>query len=130
MKVKNGFNLREVCGENIIVAEGDENIDFSNIISMNESSAYLWQEVQKLDNFTIDTLTQLLCEQYEIDEATAKKDVTTLATQWAAAGIIEGEDMPEVKVEMTQDKKDIEPKKEQETNEEGKRKGFFKRIFG
>lgn len=130
MKVKNGFNLREVCGENIIVAEGDENIDFSNIISMNESSAYLWQEVQKLDNFTIDTLTQLLCEQYEIDEAIAKKDVTTLATQWAAAGIIEGEDMPEVKVEMTQDKKDIEPKKEQETNEEGKKKGFFKRIFG
>lgn len=130
MKVKNGFNLREVCGENIIVAEGDENIDFSNIISMNESSAYLWQEVQKLDNFTIDTLTQLLCEQYEIDEATAKKDVTILATQWAAAGIIEGEDMPEVKVEMTQDKKDIEPKKEQETNEEGKKKGFFKRIFG
>ena len=130
MKVKNGFNLREVCGENIIVAEGDENIDFSNIISMNESSAYLWQEVQKLDNFTIDTLTQLLCEQYEIDEATAKKDVTTLATQWAAAGIIEGEDMPEVKVEMTQNKKDIERKKEQETNEEGKKKGFFKRIFG
>lgn len=130
MKVKNGFNLREVCGENIIVAEGDENIDFSNIISMNESSAYLWQEVQKLDNFTIDTLTQLLCEQYEIDEETAKKDVTTLATQWAAAGIIEGEDMPEVEVEMTQDKKDIEPKKEQETNEEGKKKGFFKRIFG
>lgn len=130
MKVKNGFNLREVCGENIIVAEGDENIDFSNIISMNESSAYLWQEVQKLDNFTIDTLTQLLCEQYDIDEETAEKDVTTLATQWAAAGIIEGEDMPEVKVEMTQDKKDIEPKKEQETNEEGKKKGFFKRIFG
>lgn len=130
MKVKNGFNLREVCGENIIVAEGDENIDFSNIISMNESSAYLWQEVQKLNNFTIDTLTQLLCEQYEIDEETAKKDVTTLATQWAAAGIIEGEDMPEVKVEMTQDKKDIEPKKEQETNEDGKKKGFFKRIFG
>ena len=130
MKVKNGFNLREVCGENIIVAEGDENIDFSNIISMNESSAYLWQEVQKLDNFTIDTLTQLLYEQYEIDEATAKNDVTTLATQWAAAGIIEGEDMPEVKVEMTQDKKDIEPKKEQETNEEGKKKGFFKRILG
>lgn len=130
MKVKNGFNLREVCGENIIVAEGDENIDFSNIISMNESAAYLWQEVQKLNNFTIDTLTQLLCEQYEIDEATAKKDVTTLATQWAAAGIIEGEDMPEVKVEMTQDKKDIEPKKEQEINEEGKKKGFFKRIFG
>ena len=45
MKAKNGFNLRTVCGENILVAEGEENIDFSNIISMNESSAYLWQNV-------------------------------------------------------------------------------------
>ena len=130
MKVKNGFNLREVCGENIIVAEGDENIDFSNIISMNESSAYLWQEVQKLNNFTIDTLTQLLCEQYEIDEATAKNDVTTLATQWAAAGIIEGEDMPEVKVEEQFHKEDINLQKEEITKSEEKKKGFFKRIFG
>ncbi len=130
MKVKNGFNLREVCGENIIVAEGDENIDFSNIISMNESSAYLWQEVQKLDNFTIDTLTQLLCEQYEIDEATAKKDVTTLATQWAAAGIIEGEDMPKIKVEEQFQKEEIKSQKEEITKPEEKKKGFFKRIFG
>ena len=130
MKVKNGFNLREVCGENIIVAEGDENIDFSNIISMNESSAYLGQEVQKLNNFTIDTLTQLLCEQYEIDEATAKNDVTTLATQWAAAGIIEGEDMPEVKVEEQFHKEDINLQKEEITKSEEKKKGFFKRIFG
>ena len=130
MKVKNGFNLREVCGENIIVAEGDENIDFSNIISMNESSAYLWQEVQKLDNFTIDTLTQLLCEQYEIDEETAKKDVTTLATQWAAAGIIEGEDMPKIKVEEQFYKEEIKSQKEEITKPEEKKKGFFKRIFG
>ena len=127
MKVKNGFNLREVCGENIIVAEGDENIDFSNIISMNESSAYLWQEVQKLNNFTIDTLTQLLCEQYEIDEATAKNDVTT---QWAAAGIIEGEDMPKIKVEEQFYKEEIKSQKEEITKPEEKKKGFFKRIFG
>lgn len=40
MKVKSGFNLRNVCGEEIIVAEGEENIDFSNIVSMNESSIY------------------------------------------------------------------------------------------
>lgn len=41
MKKKSGFVLRQVCGENIIVAEGKENIDFSSIIAMNESSAYL-----------------------------------------------------------------------------------------
>lgn len=46
MKTKKGFNLRQVCGENVIVAEGAENIDFSSIISMNESSAYLWNSIQ------------------------------------------------------------------------------------
>ena len=40
MKTKKGFNLRTICGENIIVAEGVENIDFSRIISMNESAAF------------------------------------------------------------------------------------------
>ena len=45
MKAKPGFKLRSVCGENIIVAAGEENIVFINIISMNESSAYLWQNV-------------------------------------------------------------------------------------
>ena len=46
MKTKRGFRLRNICGENIIVAEGIDNIDFSRIISMNESSAYLWQKVE------------------------------------------------------------------------------------
>ena len=90
MKVKNGFNLREVCGEHIIVAEGDENIDFSNIISMNESSAYLWEEVQKMDSFTVDNLVELICDQYEIDEDTARKDATILAAQWGYCGYHRG----------------------------------------
>ena len=34
MKTKKGFVLRNVCGENIIVAEGKENIDFTKIISI------------------------------------------------------------------------------------------------
>ena len=89
MKVKKGFNLREVCGEHIIVAEGDENIDFSNIISMNESSAFLWEEVQKMESFSIDDLVNILCSQYEVDKETAKKDAEALAAQWGKAGIIE-----------------------------------------
>ena len=134
MKVKKGFNLREVCGEHIIVAEGDENIDFSNIISMNESSAYLWEEVQNRESFTVDSLVELLCNQYEIDEETARKDATTLASQWAAADIIEGEDIPEgevgkptVKDEIKLEDSPQEPEREQE---QPRRKSFFKRIFG
>ena len=88
MKAKPGFNLRVVCGENIIVAEGEENIDFSNIISMNESSAYLWQNIQGKE-FTHEDLVGLLTQEYEVDEATAMKDVKALTELWLQAGIIE-----------------------------------------
>ena len=89
MKAKKGFNLRNVCGEQIIVAEGKENIDFSNIISMNESSAYLWKKVQQMESFTADELAQLLTEQYEVEYEVALNDATTLADQWVEAGIVE-----------------------------------------
>lgn len=88
MKAKNGFNLRTVCGENILVAEGEENIDFSNIISMNESSAYLWNSIQGKD-FEVKDLVDLLIEMYEVDEETATCDARLLVDQWKQAEIIE-----------------------------------------
>ena len=94
MRAKKGFNLREVCGEQIIVAEGKENIDFSNIISMNESSAFLWNSVQD-KVFTIDDLADLLVDNYVIDENTpldrerAKKDAQAMLDKWVEAGIVE-----------------------------------------
>jgi hypothetical protein len=87
MKTKKGFRLRNICGENIIVAEGVENIDFSRIISMNESSAYLWKKVEGQD-FTEKDLTDYLTEEYDVDKETAQKDVKTLIAKWLDAGII------------------------------------------
>lgn len=88
MKTKKGFNLRQVCGENVIVAEGVENIDFSSIISMNESSAYLWNNIQGKE-FDKNDLVELLTREYDVDADTAAKDVEALVAQWLKAGIIE-----------------------------------------
>ena len=88
MKTKKGFRLRNICGENVIVAEGIENIDFSKIISMNESAAYLWQKVVG-EFFSAEDLARLLCEEYEVDEATALTDAKTVVQQWIDAGIAE-----------------------------------------
>ncbi len=87
MKTKIGFNLRQICGENVIIAEGEENIDFSNIISMNESSAYLWKKIQDKE-FSEDDLVKLLIEEYEVDEVTAKSDISSLVKSWLNAGIM------------------------------------------
>ena len=88
MKTKKGFVLRNVCGENIIVAEGKENIDFTTIISMNETTAYLWKNVEGKE-FDSDTLMSLLINEYEVDDATANKDAKNIAKQWIEAGIAE-----------------------------------------
>lgn len=88
MKTKKGFVLRNVCGENIIVAEGKENIDFTKIISMNETAAYLWKNVEGKD-FDPDTLKNLLMKEYEVKETTADADAKTIAKQWIEAGIAE-----------------------------------------
>ena len=88
MKTKKGFNLRQVCGENVIVAEGAENIDFSSIISMNESSAYLWNSIQGKE-CDKNHLVELLTQEYEVDADMAAKDVEALVAQWMKAGIIE-----------------------------------------
>lgn len=88
MRKKKGFNLRTICGEQIIVAEGRENIDFSKIISMNESSAYLWQAVADKE-FTAKDMARLLTEEYEVDDKTALNDAEAVAKQWVEAGIVE-----------------------------------------
>ena len=88
MKAKKGFNLRSICGERVIVAEGKENIDFSNIISMNEPSAYLWDSIGEKE-FTVDMLANLLTSHYDVERAVALADVQALVQQWREAGIIE-----------------------------------------
>ena len=88
MRRKKGFNLRNICGENIVVADGIENIDFSRIISMNESAAYLWNNIKDGD-FDEDKLISLLLTEYDVDEATARHDVKDLVQKWLNAGIIE-----------------------------------------
>lgn len=88
MKTKQGFKLRQVCGENIIVAEGLANIDFGHLIVLNESAAYLWQKASQQE-FTTDDMVQWLLDEYDVDEATARQDAEKQADDWLKAGIVE-----------------------------------------
>lgn len=87
MKFKPGFELRGICGEKVVIATGIENIDFNQMIALNESAAYLWQQVADKE-FNADTLTQLLCQEYEVDEATAQTDAENLISEWTKQGLI------------------------------------------
>lgn len=77
-----------VCGESVVVAHGMENIDFSKVISLNESAAYLWNKVKGHD-FDADELARLLTEEYEVDDDTALRDAQKMMIEWRDAGLTE-----------------------------------------
>lgn len=88
MRTKKGFVLHNVCGENVVIAEGKENIDFNNIISMNETAAYIWENLTGKD-FTEEDMAEVLLKEYDVDKATALADCKSLAERWIEAGICE-----------------------------------------
>lgn len=75
MRIKDGFELREICGEHVILSHGMDNIDFSKIISLNETAAFLWKEAVGKKEISEEELTATLLEAYEVDEETARKEL-------------------------------------------------------
>ena len=88
MKIKEGFVLRNIGDNYMVVGEGLAQIDFNKIISLNSTAAFLWKAVQGKD-FDAQTLKDLLLGEYEVDEATALRDATVLIDKWVAAGLVE-----------------------------------------
>ena len=88
MKIRNGFKMRQMCGENILTPEGVGQVNFNKLISMNATAAFLWNALQDKD-FTVQDMKELLLSEYEVDEPTAARDAQTLADQWSEAGLLE-----------------------------------------
>ena len=126
MKVKEGFVNYNVCGESLVVATGTKNIDFTDIISMNETADYLWKKVSAMESFTIDDLVGLLTAEYEVEAERAEADCRQLVQAWTDAGILEGDDLPPVSVAPTADR---ERPEQAEEKEKKPRKGFFGKLF-
>jgi hypothetical protein len=90
MKQKEGFVLRTVCGEHVIVGEGLGTIDFGKLISLNETAAWIWKKAGEMGDFSVDSLAAALCEVYDVDAQQAYDDVTKMVNQWKELGIVDG----------------------------------------
>lgn len=87
MKKKKGFVLREVCGEKVLMGEGLEAIDFGNLVCLNDTAAWLWE--QSGDEFTTDDLVNKLCSEYDVELARARDDVDSTIHKWHEIGLVE-----------------------------------------
>ena len=68
MKLKNGFILREVAGENVVIPIGDA-LDLNMMITLNETGCTLWKRLEQ--EAELADLTADLLAEYDVDEATA-----------------------------------------------------------
>ena len=88
MKIKEGFILRTICGEHIVVGEGLAQVNFNKLLSLNESAAYLWKEAEGKE-FTQEDLVKLLLDKYEVSQEQAAADVEKLTATWIQEGVVE-----------------------------------------
>lgn len=88
MKIKKGFVLRDVCGEQVVTAEGIDQINFNKLVSMNASAAYLWKSVENSE-FDEEALARLLTEKYDVDYSVALNDAKVVVKVWTENGLTE-----------------------------------------
>ena len=81
--------LREVCGEQVIVGEGLDAINFGKLLSLNETAAWLWKQAKAMGDFSVDELAAKLCEEYEVSADDAKADVAAMIDEWQQVGVVE-----------------------------------------
>jgi hypothetical protein len=87
-KIKEGFVLRTICGQNVISGEGLDQVNFSKLISLNDTATFLWKVAQDGD-FTEEDLVSRLLEEYEVEQEVAAKDVHAMISQWRELGLVE-----------------------------------------
>lgn len=72
MKLKDGFLLREVAGQSVVVPVGSE-LDLNMMITLNETGCFLWERLQ--EETTEEALVSALLEEYDVDRARASAAV-------------------------------------------------------
>lgn len=89
MKIKDGFVLRRVLDEAIVVASGEASKSFHGMIKLNDSAADIWGWIS--ENLSENEIAAKLAEKYEIAPQKAAEDTRAMIEQMLEAGIFEDE---------------------------------------
>lgn len=87
MKVKEGYRLREIAGETIVVSIGGTALNFKEIITLNETGAFLWKQLENECHEEI--LLKHLLEEYDVDTKTATSDIQCFLNKMRQADLLD-----------------------------------------
>ena len=88
MKLKDNLTIRKIGDEHMIVSESGSSLDYTRVISLNNSAAYLVQEVQQRE-FTQEEWINLLIAKYNVDKERAEADVQVLIDKLKKEGLFD-----------------------------------------
>ena len=87
MKFKEGYKVRSMAGENVVIMQGTAGSDMTRIISLNDSSLLLWNELQGKE-FEVADVAAILVESYEIDTDMAERDAKAWVERLQECGLV------------------------------------------
>ena len=87
MKTKAGFMLRSVGGRHVVVAVGKASEEFNGLITLNDSGAFLWEELSK--GISYDDLLKRMLEEYDVAEMTANAGLDRFLETARGPGLID-----------------------------------------
>lgn len=87
MKIKDGFVVREIAGQTIVVALGAATKDFNGMIKLNETGRTIWDLVS--EGKEREEIIEHFLAEYDIDRASVEKDVDTFINTLQGANVLE-----------------------------------------
>lgn len=89
MRLKENIAIRKIGDEYIMVSENGSTLDYTRVISLNDSAAFLINKVNG-NTFTKEDLMNFLIEKYEISKQTAETDVQKLLDKLLKEELLDG----------------------------------------
>ena len=87
MKIKSGFMLRMVADNYIVVPVGEASKQFNGMITLNETSAFLWNLLMK--GTTEEKLVDELMKTYDVSREIAIKDVKSFISELEKINVLD-----------------------------------------
>ena len=81
MKLKENLKLRQVGNRYMIVDAVGQNVNLTNVYTLNATAAWVW-ELAAQGDFTEESLISALCENFEVATELATKDIRALLETW------------------------------------------------
>lgn len=88
MKIKPGLKIRNVIGENVVMVRSNTVGSTAKILSLNQTSVYLWESLEGKE-FTVEDVFSLLTGRYEVGEDKAREDAAAWVAKLDEAGALE-----------------------------------------